>query len=34
MGKKGRLLWLALGVAAVLVAGYYLLVLLLVQGIR
>ena len=34
MGKKGRLLWITLGVAAVLVAGYYLLVLLLVQGIR
>jgi hypothetical protein len=34
MGKKGRLLWIALGVAAALVAGYYLLVLLLAQGIR
>jgi len=34
MRKDGRFLWLALGVLAVLVAGYYVLVLLLARGIR
>jgi len=34
MRKHVPFLWIAIGVAAVLVAGYYVLVLLLAQGIR